>query len=121
MFPVVIGVAWFSGAVLWSYAYLFLRKSIRSKGNVYSVYEHLMKASRTIDRNPVPGGDTHIMESEIQLFVALYQKYDCKPTIICDDIISRFTLDVALANFCNQAFLRLLLYYNYQYMPNIGP
>lgn len=55
---VVIGVAWFSGAALWSYAYLFLRKSMRSKGNVYSVYGHQMNASRTIDRKPVPGGDT---------------------------------------------------------------
>lgn len=80
-----------------------------------------MKASHTIDRNPVPGENTHIKESEIHLFVTLCQKYYGKPTIICDDFISRFTLDVAVANFCNQAFSRLLLYYNYQYMANIGP
>lgn len=48
----------------------------------------------------------HIKESEIHLFLILYQKYHCKPIIICDDFISIFTLDVARTN----TFSRLLLY-----------
>lgn len=73
------------------------------------------------NRQETSSWSRHIKESKIHLFLILYQKYHCKPTIICDDFISRFTLNVAGTNICNQAFPRLLLFYNFKYMANNGP
>lgn len=74
-----------------------------------SVYKHMMKAFSTIDSNLIPGGDT-LRTLKYIFFIntnVLHQNNHCKPTIICDNFFSRFTLDVVVTYFCNQAFFTL--------------
>lgn len=67
----------------------------------------MMESFSTIDSNLIPRGDTLRTLKYIFFSIntnVLHQNNHCKPTIICDNLFSRFTLDVVVTNFCNQAF-----------------